>query len=59
MQNEFDYRKYLALLNKHKRLFSFTSLAIMTVAVLLCYVLPKKYEAQSTFFVEKNVLGEK
>ena len=58
MQNEFDYRKYLALLNSHKRLFALTSLAIMTVAVVLSYVLPKKYEAQSTIFVEKNVLSD-
>jgi polysaccharide chain length determinant protein (PEP-CTERM system associated) len=56
MENEFDYRKYLTLLNRHKSLFAITALAIMTVAVVLCYVLPKKYEAQSTFFVEKNIL---
>ena len=58
MQNEFDYMKYLGLLNKHKRLFAITALAIMTGAVVICYVLPKTYEARSTIFVEKNVLSD-
>lgn len=58
MQNEFDYRKYLALLNKHKQLFAITALAIMTGAVILSYVLPKSYQAQSTIFVGKNVLSD-
>ena len=30
----------------------------MTLAVLLCYVLPKKYEAKSTVFIEKSVIGD-
>lgn len=58
MQNEFDYRKYISLLNKHKRLFAVTALAIMTGAVVISYVLPKTYEARSTIFVEKNVLSD-
>jgi polysaccharide chain length determinant protein (PEP-CTERM system associated) len=58
MQNEFDYRKYLALLNKHKRLFAVVALLIMTGAAVASYVLPKKYGANSTFFIEKNVLNE-
>src|SRR5664279_3834062 len=58
MQNEFDYRKYLGLLNKHKRLFAVTALAIMTGSVVLSYMLPKKYEVSSTLFVEKNVLND-
>ena len=58
MQNEFDYRKYLSLFNKQKRLFAVTALAIMTGAVVVSYVLPRKYEVSSTFFVEKNVLND-
>lgn len=58
MQNEFDYRKYLSLLTKHKRLFVFVALAIMTVAVVVSYVLPKKYEARSIIYIEKNVLND-
>jgi succinoglycan biosynthesis transport protein ExoP len=58
MQNEFDYKKYLSLINSHKWLFAITALAIMTCAVVTSYVLPKKYEARSTLFVSKNVLND-
>jgi succinoglycan biosynthesis transport protein ExoP len=58
MQNEFDYRKYLHLLIKHKLLFAVTALVIMTGAVVVSYMLPKKYEALSTFFIQKNVLND-
>lgn len=58
MQNEFDYRKYLNLISKSKRLFAITALAIMTAAVVGGYLLPKKYEAKSTVFVEKNVISD-
>jgi polysaccharide chain length determinant protein (PEP-CTERM system associated) len=58
MENEFDYRKYLNLLLSHKRLFAVAALTIMSGAVVLSYILPKKYESQSTFFVEKNVLSD-
>jgi polysaccharide chain length determinant protein (PEP-CTERM system associated) len=58
MQNEFDYMKYVSLLIKHKRLFAVTALVIMTGAVVVSYVLPKKYEVHSTFFIEKNVLND-
>jgi succinoglycan biosynthesis transport protein ExoP len=58
MQNEFDYRKYLNLLLKHKRLFAITALIIMTGTAVVSYLLPKKYEARSSIFVERNVLNE-
>lgn len=58
MQNEFDYRKYLGLLTRHKRLFILVALAIMTVAVVASYVMPKKYEAKSIIYIEKNVLND-
>jgi succinoglycan biosynthesis transport protein ExoP len=58
MQNEFDYKKYLGLINNHKRLFAFTALAIMTGTVVFCYLQPKKYEAKSVVFVQRNVLNE-
>ena len=57
MQNEFDYRKYLGLINKYKHLFAITSLAIMTVVVVASYVLPKKYMAQSIIYVSRGVLN--
>lgn len=58
MSNEFDYKKYLQLVNKRKRLFALVALAIMTGAVIISYLLPKKYEARSTVFIEKNVISE-
>ena len=58
MQNEFDYKKYLLLIARSKRLFTFVALAVMTVAVAAAYLMPKKYEAKSTVFIEKNVISE-
>ncbi|WP_298435922.1 XrtA system polysaccharide chain length determinant [Geobacter sp.] len=59
MENsEFDYSKYLLLIAKRKRLFATVALLIMTGAVILSYLLPKKYEAASTLFIEKNVISE-
>lgn len=55
---EFDYRKYLQLIHRKKRLFMAVALAIMTAAVVFCYLQPKKYQASSTVFIEKNVISE-
>jgi len=57
-KNELDYRVYLDLLLRRKRLFIVTSLVIMTAAIILSYSLPKIYEAKSTVFIEKNVISE-
>jgi len=58
MSDELDYKKYLNLISKNKKIFAVTALSIMTIAVILCYLLPKKYEAESTVFIEKNVISE-
>jgi polysaccharide chain length determinant protein (PEP-CTERM system associated) len=58
MPNEFDYKKYLDLIAKNKRLFAVIALSIMTCAVILSYVLPKKYEAKSTVYVEKSIISD-
>lgn len=57
-QSEFDYRKYLGLIRKHKRLFAVVALVVMAGAVVLSYVLPKKYQAKSTVFIEKSVIAD-
>lgn len=57
-QNEFDYRQYLALILARKRLFAAAALAVMAAAVVYSYLLPKKFEARSTVFIEKNVISE-
>ena len=58
MQNDFDYKKYLTLLNNHKRLFAIAALTIMTGGVVISYLLPKKFESRSTVFVSRNVLND-
>jgi polysaccharide chain length determinant protein (PEP-CTERM system associated) len=58
MQNEFDYRKYLSLLAKHKQLFAITALAIMTVVTVASYLMPKVYAARSTVLVSRNMLND-
>lgn len=55
---ETDYRRYLSLIRKKKTLFAVVALSIMTLAVLASYLAPKKYEAKSTVFIEKSLLGE-
>ena len=57
-QQEFDYKRYLNLLLKKKRLFAVVALAIMTAAVILSYLSPKMYEAQSVVFIEKSIVSE-
>jgi succinoglycan biosynthesis transport protein ExoP len=39
-------------------LFFVTALAVMTIAVVVSYLVPKKYEAKSTVFIEKNVVAD-
>jgi polysaccharide chain length determinant protein (PEP-CTERM system associated) len=56
--SEFDYKKYIELVVRRKELFLKLALLIMTAAIILSYVLPKKYEASSTVFIEKNVINE-
>jgi polysaccharide biosynthesis transport protein len=56
--NEFDYKKYLALARKNNRLSIVTALAIMTVVTVVSYLIPSKYEASSTVFIEKSVISE-
>jgi polysaccharide biosynthesis transport protein len=56
--NEFDFKKYLALARKNKGLSIVTALAIMTVVTAVSYLIPSKYEASSTVFIEKSVISE-
>ena len=58
MSSEFNYKQYLSLVRKWKLQAIIVALLVMTVAVAACYLLPEKYQAQSTVFIEKNVIGE-
>lgn len=56
--SEFDYKKYLNLVRKHKTMCIVSALVIMTVITVTGYLLPNKYEARSTVFIEKSVISE-
>lgn len=54
----FDIMRYLDLIRKRKGLFVSIALLVMFVAVVGCYVLPRKYEAKSIVFIEQNVISD-
>ena len=56
--SEFDYKKYLALVKRDKRLCIMVALVLMTAITVICYLLPNRYEAKSTVFIEKSVIAE-
>ena len=51
---DFDYKKYLQLIAKKKCLFVIMALVLMTLSVAASYLLPPKYEAKATVFIEKE-----
>ena len=53
-----DYKRYLVLIKRDKTLCVVLALAIMTVVTAVTYMLPNKYEAKSTVFIEKSVISE-
>lgn len=55
---EFDYRKYLQLIIKKRHLFLVASLVIMLCVTISSYLLPERYKASSTVFIEKSVISE-
>lgn len=56
--SDFDYKRYLQLIVRRKELFIAVALLVMTSAVVVSYLLPRKYVATSTVFIEKNVISE-
>ena len=54
----YDYKKYLQLIIKKKYLFVILALVIMTGVVITSYLLPERYEAKSTIFIEKSAISE-
>jgi polysaccharide chain length determinant protein (PEP-CTERM system associated) len=53
-----EYKRYLALALRNKKMCVITALLIMTAVTIASYVIPSKYEAKSTVFVEKSVISE-
>ena len=53
-----EYNKYLYLLRTYQRRFVLLSLTIMTVVSFASYLMPRKYEANTVVFIEKNIITE-
>lgn len=53
-----ELERYLRLLLRRKRLLVLVTLLVMTVGFAVSYVLPKKYEAESTVFIEQSVISD-
>ena len=56
--SELEYKKYLQLLMRNKERFVIIALLLMTAVFVVSFVLPRKYQASSTVFIEKNVISE-
>lgn len=53
-----ELERYGRLLLRRKRLLVLVTLLVMTLGVVISYVLPKKYEAESTVFIEQSVIAD-
>ena len=56
MQNFKEILRYLRALHRHRYLFTFITLLVMTAIGAYSFTLPKKYSADTTVFIEKNVI---
>jgi succinoglycan biosynthesis transport protein ExoP len=56
--SEMDYKKYLQILARNKERFAVIALLLMTAVFVVSFLLPRKYQATSTVFIEKNVISE-
>ena len=56
--DELDYKKYKHLIIKRKYLFVSPALIIMAGAAITSYILPERYGANFTVYIEKSVLSE-
>jgi polysaccharide chain length determinant protein (PEP-CTERM system associated) len=51
-----DFSKYLQLIYKKRYLFIVGAVTIMSIAMAAAFLLPEVYEAESTVFIERNVI---
>ncbi|MDD2499208.1 MAG: GNVR domain-containing protein [Geobacter sp.] len=56
--SDFDYKKYLQLIIKRRYLYVSVALAVMVLVTITSYLMPERYEARSTVFIEKSVISE-
>ncbi len=55
---EYDYKKYVQLIIKKKYLFVTLALMIMAGVAITSYILPERYEAKCTVFIENSLISE-
>ncbi len=53
-----DYKKYLQIIIKKKYLFVSLALIIMAGVAVTSFMLPERYEAKCTVFIEKSLISE-
>lgn len=53
-----QYRHYINLVFTQKMLFFAVSLLVMTISVIISYMMPKVFEANTTIFIEQNVIND-
>ena len=53
-----EYERYKRLIYLNKEIFFVVSLLTMTAAIVAGYMIPKKYEAKTTIFIERNVITD-
>jgi succinoglycan biosynthesis transport protein ExoP len=53
-----DINRYLLLVRKRRSLFAVVAAFIMSAAVVISYVIPPVYEAQTVVSIEKNLLND-
>ena len=53
-----ELERYVRLLLRRKRLLVLMTLLVMTLGIVTSYLLPKKFEAQSTVFIEQSVISD-
>lgn len=58
MSNTINYSYYLKILLARKGLFLAVALGVMTLGFIIAYSLPKKFQAESTVFIEQNVITD-
>lgn len=53
-----ELERYVRLLLRRKRLLVLVALLTMSLGIVVSYVLPKQYEAESTVFIEQSVISD-
>jgi polysaccharide chain length determinant protein (PEP-CTERM system associated) len=57
-EGSFDIMRYVHLVLKRKGILVSIALVVMFAAIVAAYVMPKKYDARSTVFIEQNVISD-